>query len=252
MGTINHTPDATQGAAIEAAGVIVLPDDTENVKADNIQLGDEQLADWVAYRTGGPANDIDFKITGNGEPPAAGYTTTTRPVIMKGTGIRMDGSPLDFKSTASMTFSDARTFSRPLSTIMESVGVASYGSLAVLADNVARQGLDPVLHGVSVTGVTIYADPTDDGMTPGTKVQVELTRKAASTGVETSIASFLDTSSSEAYHAVTLDMSGAPHTVDLDSYQYFVRVTGETGANKNTVAWHGSRISFSMSAHPFA
>ncbi len=49
MGTQNHTPDPAQGALIDAAGVIVLPDDNENMKADNIQLGDEQLADWIAY-----------------------------------------------------------------------------------------------------------------------------------------------------------------------------------------------------------
>lgn len=253
MGTINHTPDATQGALIDAANVIVLPDDTENVKADNIQLGDEQLADWVAYRTGGPSNNLDYKITGNGVPPSGGYTPTTRPIIIKGAqGVRMDGSPLDFNATASMTLTPARSFSRPLSTIMESNGTASYLSLAVAANDVGRQGLDPAWHGTSITSVAIGVNPTDDGLTPGTRVQVQLTRQAWSTGVESTVGTFIDTNSSEAYHTVTLDLSGTPHTVDLVNYAYFVKVTGETGGNANTVAWLGSRIGFDMSAQPFA
>lgn len=103
MGTINHTPDPTQGALIDASGVIVLPDDNEDPKGDNIQLGAEQLADWIAFRTGGPANDIDFKVTGNGTPPAGGYTPTTNPIIFKGTGVRVSGAPLDFASSATIT-----------------------------------------------------------------------------------------------------------------------------------------------------
>lgn len=103
MGTIEHTPDATQGAAIETAGVIVLPDDTENVKADNIQLGDQQLADWMAFRTGGPANDVNFKITGNGTPPAGGYTSTTNPLVLKGTPLVLDGKDLDVSGGGEFT-----------------------------------------------------------------------------------------------------------------------------------------------------
>ena len=48
-GTTPHTPDPTQGALIDVAGVIVLPNDLAPLDADAILLGDQQLADWIAY-----------------------------------------------------------------------------------------------------------------------------------------------------------------------------------------------------------
>lgn len=93
MGIVNHVPDPTQGAIVDAANQISLPDDNENMKADNIRLGDEQLADWVAFLMKGPLNDIDFKITGNGTPPLAGYTPTVRAIEIKGTlGLFVSGN----------------------------------------------------------------------------------------------------------------------------------------------------------------
>lgn len=58
MGTTNHVPDAANGALIDAAGVIVEPDDNENNKAANIRMPVEQLADWMKFLTGGPGNHL--------------------------------------------------------------------------------------------------------------------------------------------------------------------------------------------------
>lgn len=248
MGIQNHTPDPVAGAAVDAANNVALPDDGEKVKCDNIRLGDEQIADWVAFIKGGGSG----AYVNAAAQPAGGYTFTGNPGIIKGTGIRMDGSPLDFTPSGSLTFSTARAFSRPLNTIMESLATGAYSTLAITAGTVGRQGLDTSWHGVSVTSVSVAIDPADDGLTPGTKTQVELTRKAWSTGAETSVGAFVDASPSEAYHVVTLDLSATPHVVDLINYQYFVRVTGESGGDASTITWHGSRIGFSMSSHPFA
>lgn len=103
MGTINHTPDPAEGALIDASGVIELPDDNENMKADNIQLGDQQLADWMAFLSKGPTNDSNYKITGNGTPPAGGYTPLTNPIRINGTGFALNNAPLNLSAGATVT-----------------------------------------------------------------------------------------------------------------------------------------------------
>jgi hypothetical protein len=103
MGTTNHTPDPAQGAIIDAraggAVYIIEADDTEPVRAAIVRLTTQQLADWIAYLTKGPENDIDFKITGNGTPPSGGYTPTTRPIEIKGQGLKIT-APLTWGSGA--------------------------------------------------------------------------------------------------------------------------------------------------------
>lgn len=103
MGITQHTPDPTQGAVVEANGYVTEPDDTERMKAANIRLPVEQIVDWIAFLVKGPANDINFKITGTGTPPAGGYTPATNPIRINGTGLQLNGAPLNFAGGATIT-----------------------------------------------------------------------------------------------------------------------------------------------------
>lgn len=107
MALVVHTPNPAQGAIIDAfdagLGRIIVPDDNELVNGNIGRAPAEQLADWVAFLVKGPANDIDYKITGNGTPPVGGYTPTTRPIEIKGTGLQMTGPTVRSGTAAKST-----------------------------------------------------------------------------------------------------------------------------------------------------
>lgn len=89
-----YTPDPTNGAILYGIGTVQLPIDNDPPRGAIVRAPCENIIDILWYLTTGPANDADYKITGNGVPPATGYTPTTNPIIIKGTGIKLDSAPI--------------------------------------------------------------------------------------------------------------------------------------------------------------
>jgi len=113
--------------------------------------------------------------------------------------------------------------------------------ISVAATESAIQMID-LPNGVELTDVTVYVDRSDTGLTPGTKVEVQLIRVEISTGTATTLGTYTDTTTPispnyEARHAVTL--SGLSVTIDNTQYAYYTRLVGETGADSTTVLWGG-------------
>lgn len=92
MAEVNYpfnTPSGrTRGAAIWANGYIAEPGTGDSTSATAVRNGIERLSETLYFLgTGGVS---DYYVLGNGDPPTAGYTPTTRPIEFKGSqGLKM-------------------------------------------------------------------------------------------------------------------------------------------------------------------
>lgn len=87
--TTPYTPEPANGAALYALGEVPLPTDSDPPRGGIVRAADENILDLLWFMTGGATGDPDFKITGNGTPPAGGYTPLTNPIWIKGPGIKL-------------------------------------------------------------------------------------------------------------------------------------------------------------------
>ena len=175
MGIVNHVPDPAQGAIVDAANQISLPDDNENMKADNIRLGDEQIADWIVFLVKGPANDIDFKITGNGTPPLAGYTPTVRAIDILGAfGLKVT-APLQ---VANLTTSLPMNGAQPTSSANPGENTAHSTNISKAWATITTDGAGnaTVQDGLNIASLAVVADTGP--LNPG-YVEVTFTRAFA-------------------------------------------------------------------------
>lgn len=240
MGLEQHTPDATQGAIVAANGYVTVPDDNEELKGSAIASPVEQTLDLMAFLTGGPTNDPDYKITGNGVPPAGGYTPETNPVWIKGKGLRVTfADPQD-----QLYVQGALKFNR-------TSGAVSDLDLSLAPDDEGSQTIY-LKPNQAVTEVVVQVDASIGAAMPDVRVKIHLRKRTF--GVETTVLTLedplTDLASYRTTHQITMPIPGGEGGL-VGTFSYSVGVTGESGANAETVLWNGSRVDTSLTEVSF-
>lgn len=159
----------------------------------------------------------------------------------------INGVNVILNATANIVFTPTRTVTRVCQTPMVATvtGTTQVSQIAITASNDGEQGLD-LPHGASLVSVTTYITPPTDGTMPGTRPQLQIIKRAMSTGSETILATTTDPNSVlgdyEAYHGWTCTPA-SPEVIDRSAYKYYAKLTGESGANSTTITWHGCTYS---------
>ena len=161
--------------------------------------------------------------------------------------INMSSANVVLDASSNIVLTPTRTVTRVCQTPMVATvtGTTQVSQIAITASNSGEQGLD-LPHGASLVSVTTYITPPTDGTMPGTRPQLQIIKRAMSSGSESTLATTTDPNSSlgdyEAYHGWTCTPA-SPEVIDRSAYKYYAKLTGESGANSTTITWHGCTYS---------
>lgn len=166
-------------------GLIKEPGANSGQSAADVQKAIERLSHLVFYVGSGGVSDV--YVVGNGTPPAGGYTPLTNPVIIKGTGLRLNGAPLNFTGGATVT--GAATITAALTLSGSTAGIAYRRTTLPPLDTLITTAFDVYRQtGTLMSGIshTVKSTPTPrDGarikvVKPATAHDVVLIREDSS------------------------------------------------------------------------
>jgi hypothetical protein len=145
----------------------------------------------------------------------------------------------------------ARTVTRAMDGMLQDVinGTVIIPGFALLQLDGQWQQMIVVPHGATITAVTAYINPPNDGNTPGTFPKCRLWKKKITDGTQTAISSDVSdpTVTLAAYEAAHgFGPTGLSEVVDRTTTVYYAIVTGESGANKTDITFYGCTVTYSM------
>ncbi len=190
-------------------------------------------ADDLNARKRDLARAPDF--TGGSEGVA--YTPATV-VKLQGEGLELGGvtAPRLKYTSRSITRTQGATL------LNLDTGVWSPGNIVIGVP--AEQGIQDLRfpNGCTLNTVTAYHNRTDTGLSPGTRVTLQIFKQNIVTGVATQIgATTSDPAASlvayEAHHGFSI--TGLSEVIDRTVNTYYAILNGESGSNQTTTTWYG-------------
>lgn len=193
-------------------------------------------------------------VTVSGQFTASGTSTISGPSTMGASG----SLTVTLDATASMTLNPVRTFTRAVPGFKQVLGTTTINA-EILSIPTAGAAVLPVIgivpHGATVTALSVQVDPNvNDGLAAATPSRLSLRRRNAN-GLGSAITSDIgayssDGSASDAEHTINHTLAPA-QVLDLSTYEYFICVTGEDGANAQVMDWISAKITFTLGTIPW-
>lgn len=219
---------------------------------DAIDIAMSRAPNEVTGSSGVVAAPATAILWGGAGLTVSGQFTASSTTTLSGT------TTITFDAGSSLTLTPARTFVRAVAGFKQVLGTTTINAelLPIPTAGAAVMPLTIVPHGATITALSAQVvTNVADGLAAATPCRLSLRRRNAN-GLGSAITSVIgaytsDASASDAEHTISHTLAPS-QALDCTTYEYFVCVTGEDGANAQVMNWISAKVTFTLGPISFA